>query len=138
MSYFTLQMMLVRLIHRLSYNHCPVAVLQYLYMLEFQYCRFGCYWKSLNAAEVDLEHEHIPEQRECVNELPQQGRVLLLLGKDRGLCGEAAWTPEAACGPVCEGVRNPHLFHQCKDVVILQVAKHFVVTPAIQRCFMST
>lgn len=92
----------------------------------------------LATAEVDLAQEHIPEQRECVNELPQQGRVLLLLGEDRGLCGEATWTPKAACGPVCEGVRNPHLFHQCKDVVILQVAKHFVVTPAIQRCLMST
>ena len=67
-----------------------------------------------------------PEQGEGVDELAQQGWVLLLFGEDGCFCGEALGTPESACGPVCEGPRDAQLPYQGKYVVILHNREQLV------------
>lgn len=60
-----------------------------------------------------------------MDELAQESGVLLLLGEDRGLCGEALGAPEPAGCPVCQGPGDGQLPYQGKDVVILHDKKHF-------------
>lgn len=54
-----------------------------------------------------------------MHKLPEHGGQLRAPGEDRGLRGEALGGPEAAGGPVREGVLDAQLPHERKDVVVL-------------------